>query len=303
MKIPRRNFLKSSGLALGAGLLPWPSYMSKLLFPEGGEMKLLRNNVGAYTNRGGTIAWLIDAEGVAVVDSQFPEEAGDLIGRIREQTDRRIDLLLNTHHHRDHSSGNIAFKEIVDQVVAHQNSRINQENVAKEAGTEADQLYPDTVFEREWSRKVGTETVTARYFDRAHTNGDAVIHFENANVAHLGDLMFNRRFPNIDMKAGASVQRWIKVLNDIRKTYDDDTLFIFGHAGEGYELTGSKEDLKAMENYLSSLLIFIKKEIEAGKSLDDLLNAGLTSIPGAEEWKGHGIERSLRAAYEELTEQ
>ena len=60
------------------------------------------------------------------------------------------------------------------------------------------QLYPDTTFSESWSQKVGRETITARYYGRAHTDGDAVIHFENANIVHCGDLVFNRRFPYID---------------------------------------------------------------------------------------------------------
>lgn len=78
-----------------------------------------------------------------------------------------------------------------------------------------------------------------------------------------------------------------------------DTLFIFGHAANPAKVTGGKEELKAMQNYLEKLLLFVKNEMKAGKSKDEISKA--QSIPGAEDFQGQGIQRSLTAAYEELT--
>jgi len=234
------------------------------------------------------------------VDAEFPEQAGHLISEIKKRTDRRVDILFNTHHHGDHTSGNIAFEGFVDKIVAHENSKKNQMENALRRGTESKQLYPDTTFKNRWSGLVGSEPVKAYYYGPAHTNGDSVIHFENTNLVHVGDLVFNRRFPFIDKPAGASIQNWIVVLQEIKKQFDKDTLFIFGHALDPVKVTGNKSDLSAMENYLSRLLAFVKNEMKAGKSKEELLKNQF--IPGAEDWKGKGIERSLNAAWEELHE-
>ena len=302
MHHPRRQFIKTTGLALGASLLPWQRIMAMAAgLEDDTQMYLLRDSVGVFIGRGGTIAWLANDQGIVAVDSQFPDYAKKFIDQIKEKVDRPIDLLINTHHHGDHTGGNIAFKGLVNKVVAHENSKANQMRVAKARDQEAGQLYPDTTFSKDWSQKVGGETITAKYFGAAHTNGDAVIHFENANVAHMGDLLFNRRFPYIDRSAGASIKGWIQVLKDIRKTYDKDTLFIFGHANEGYEITGTQADLKAFGHYLKHLLKFTKKQMKAGKTLEEL-NANVKSISKAPEWTGRGIERNLTAAFEELSE-
>ena len=58
--------------------------------------------------------------------------------------------------------------------------------------SEADQVYASTLFAKEWKTEVGDEVIRATYFGPAHTNGDAIIHFEKANVVHMGDLVFNR---------------------------------------------------------------------------------------------------------------
>jgi len=137
------------------------------------------------------------------------------------------------------------------------------------------------------------------YFGAAHTDGDAITHFENANVVHMGDLIFNRRFPYIDKSAGANISNWITVLDKVLNKFDNETKFIFGHSDNGYDITGGKEDIKAFQGYLASLLNFGRQSIQSGKTLKEL-KSEVNTIPGAPEWKGKGIERSLDAVYTEL---
>ncbi|MEK7200269.1 MAG: MBL fold metallo-hydrolase, partial [Bacteroidota bacterium] len=136
------------------------------------------------------------------------------------------------------------------------------------------------------------------YFGAAHTNGDAIIHFEHTNIAHMGDLLFNRMHPFIDRSAGASISNWIQVLQKARNTFDKDTQFIFGHAADPEKITGGKEDLAAFEAYLQKLLDFVSAEIKAGKSKEEVIKN--KDVPGL-NWKAPGAERSLTAAYDELT--
>ena len=299
MEINRRFFLKSAGLVSGGLYLSKMEAFASLFTTDPNfTMKKLRGNSGVFIEKGGTIGWMISNKGVIVIDTQYPEQAGHLIKEIKTQSTSPVDILFNTHHHGDHTSGNIAFKGIASTIVAQENSKINQIQSAKGRGTENKQLYPDTTFKTSWNGKAGNETVKAYYFGPAHTNGDSIIHLENENIAHVGDLVFNRRFPYIDKSVGANIENWIQVLEKTRQTFDNSTIFIFGHALDPNAITGNKEDLKAMENYLSKLLAFMKKEINNGKSLDELLKT--TSIPGAEEWKGNGISRSIKAAWQEL---
>lgn len=300
METNRRTFLKSAGIITGISLLPVHKVMALFLSNnQAWEMQTLRSNVGYFTERGGTIGWMISKDGVVVVDTQFPEQAGHLIDEIKERSGTVVDVLINTHHHGDHTAGNIAFKGVAKKIVAHENSKAYQMISAKNRGNEAEQLYPDVTFKKEWSTKVGNESIKAFHFGPAHTSGDSVIHFENANIVHMGDLIFNRRFPYIDTAAGSDIENWITTLEKVRSKFDNETLFIFGHSFDPKAVTGKKEDLKAMENYLDKLLVFVKKNIKAGKSQDELLK--MESIPGAEDWKGQGIERSIKAAWTELT--
>ena len=300
MNTSRRSFIQKTILTTAGISIAQKSLLANIFLDDlPYTMKPLRNNVGFFTERGGTIGWMISKNGIVVVDTQFPDQSKHLIDAIKKQSDRKIDLLINTHHHGDHSSGNIAFKGIAEIILAHENSKKNQMRVAKERGNEAGQLYPDTTFSKEWSNQVGEETITLKYFGPAHTDGDAIIHFENANIVHMGDLIFNRRFPFIDKSAGASIKNWIEVLANTQKTYDKDTIFIFGHSGDGYDIIGDMADIKAKQNFLSKLLDAVSTEIKAGKSQEDIMK--IPAIKGAEEWKGNGIGRCLSTAYQELT--
>ncbi len=295
----RRQFIQHSALAMAVLSYYKADAFARPHSARAYQFKLLRNDVGIFTEQGGTIAWLNGSSGFVVVDSQFPTTAPHVIEELKNLSEKPFKYLLNTHHHGDHTAGNIAFKGLAEHVVAHQNSLVNQKLAAEKAKNEDKQLFPDVTFGKGWKAPVGKEKISASFYGSGHTNGDAVYHFENANIAHVGDLVFNRRYPYIDKDNGAHIGNWIMALEQIQQKFDNDTLFIWGHSLDPEKITGNKADIKAFQNYLQSLLTFVGGEIKAGKTKEEILKA--TSIPGAPEWKGDGVARSLTAAYTELT--
>ena len=293
----RRHFLQTSALT-GVTLLSAKNLLAQFLAEDPYKMKDLRGGVGIFTEKGGTIGYLITKEGIVVVDTQFPEQSEHLIGALKKTNSQPISYLINTHHHGDHSGGNIAFKGLAKHVVAHANSDKNQRAVAEKQNSVEKNLFPDLTFTDSWQQKVGNESIKMHYFGAGHTNGDSIVHFENANIAHMGDLLFNGRYPFIDASAGASVKGWVKVLDKTQKTFDKNTLFVFGHAFDPEKITGGQEEIKLFQDYLEKLLTYVGKEIKAGKSKEEILKT--TSIPGVTYMQGAGIERSLAPAYDEL---
>ena len=309
-KSQRRTFIKTGLAGLGVAML-FPEVLmgcrsnQVMLSPineNGKTFKLLRGSVGYFTERGGTIGWSISKKGTIVVDTQFPEQAGHLIEEIKKYKPQAIDLLINTHHHGDHTAGNIAFKDFVSRHISHENAKKNLIDAAMKANNLDKQLIPGETFDTTKKLEAGDEQITMHYFGRGHTNGDALTHFEKANVIHMGDLVFNRRFPYIDITTGANIESWITVLDRTIKTFDKDTIYIFGHSGEGYDITGTVEDVKAFKNYLEQLMIFGRKSLASGIDLETLKKQ-TTEIPGAPQWKGDGIARSLDAVYKELSKE
>ena len=203
MSPSRRDFLFTSAAAAAASL----ARVANLHAAQGPQaappvFTPIRRNVGFFTMRGGTIGYLINAGGVAVVDSQFPPEATACLNGLNERSGNRgVDLLMNTHHHGDHSGGNISFRGVAKKVVAHAKAAEHMKNPPG-AQPPADQLYPDTTFTDAWAMEIGDERISAKFYGRAHTSGDVAITFERANVVHMGDLLFNQRHPVVDRAAG-----------------------------------------------------------------------------------------------------
>ncbi|MEO7768924.1 MAG: MBL fold metallo-hydrolase [Ferruginibacter sp.] len=295
----RRSFLINTGLTLASLAFLSNKTIAQLLADPAWKIKMLNKEIGVFTEKGGTIIFMFSKDGIVVVDSQFPEQSQHLIDELKKQSTQPFRLLINTHHHGDHTAGNISFKGLVPHVLAHENSKINQERVAKEKKNEDQQLFPDQVYTTTWCEKIGKEEICLHYFGAGHTNGDSFVHFTKANIVHVGDLVFNRRHPFVDRSAGANMSNWIKVLDKAGATFNNQTKFVCGHAADGYDIVLTKADISLFGEYLGKTLQFVEREIKAGKTKEEIIKN--TLIPGAPEWKGDGIDRPLGAAFDELS--
>jgi glyoxylase-like metal-dependent hydrolase (beta-lactamase superfamily II) len=299
MKFSRKDFLKTGAIVAGGMLLKGHKLFSAVQ-TQTGTMKQLKDNCGIYLERGGTIGWYATNDVVVVIDSQYPETAKKFIAELQKKTQHRIDLFFNTHHHGDHTAGNTYIKDFADRMIAHENCvELQKKNYGNDPNKP--QTYPDLTFKKEWLQDIGSEIVAAKYFGIAHTGGDSVIHFEKANIAHVGDLVFNKTFPFIDSNGGGSVVNWANVLNSIVNYYPKDTTYIFGHAISDEFITGNASDVIAMKNYLSALVEFVSNEIKNGKTKEEIASAA--EIPGfadlKERWQG-ARKMNIEKTYDEL---
>jgi glyoxylase-like metal-dependent hydrolase (beta-lactamase superfamily II) len=311
MPLNRRQFLATSSLAAAAsaadlrGLLAGPLQAAPP--PPATSFVAVRGTVGIFTGQGGTIGWHIDKTSVVVVDSQFPATAKICLDGLNERSgSRAIDYLVNTHHHGDHTAGNVVFRPVARKIVAQANEpKLQIDAAARAARTArpgapppAEQVVADTTYEKTWRETVGGEALSLKHYGPAHTGGDSVVTFEKADVVHIGDLVFNRSHPYIDKPAGASIANWITSLEQVAADHPKSTIYIFGHANPKFQVTGGRADLLYMRDYLAALLEFVRGEVKAGKTRDAVLKIGgpLKGFPD------HGplIERVLSAAYEEV---
>jgi cyclase len=308
MSLSRRTFLAFSAVSAAGGALLHPARVGALSRHDSsrqdarGTFTSIRRNVGFFTLRGGTVGYLVNDDGVAVVDSQFPDSAAVLVAGLDERSGGRpVDCLVNTHHHGDHTGGNPVFQGVARTVVAHEAA---VEHMRNPPGGQppADPHLPDQAFSDRWSLDLGDERVTAVHRGRAHTSGDAVVTFEQANVAHMGDLMFHRRHPVVDRAAGATLRGWIEVLEGTVDAHARDTVYVFGHAGSGLPVTGTFTDLLRFRDYLDAALAWVAEQQRAGRSRDEVL-ALRDPLPGFEDFGPFGQPgaREIRTcAWEEL---
>ena len=297
MTLNRRDFMLTSSAALAAG-----AFGPSLVFaqapaapPATPVFTAVRRNVGIFTARGGTMGYLITPDAVLVIDSQFADTSQMFLDGLKTRTPRRIDILLNTHHHGDHTGGNKVLRPAVTKIVAHQNVPALQRKAAAAQKSEENQAYADETFTDGWKASVGDETVSAKYYGAGHTSGDAVFFIERANIVHMGDLMSHQRHPRVDRPSGASIRNWLSTLERVVKDHDGNTIYIFGHSKVGAPVTGSGKDLMALRDYFSSMLDYVQKGISAGKSAEEIVKG---SVPGFTDSEGMP---QLQVAYDELT--
>lgn len=303
----RRSFLVRSSLALSAGLLSRSLVRGQASSapPLVTAFKPLRRNVGYFIGRGGTIGWLSSADALAAVDSQFPEPAERFLAELPGRGGRSLDVLVNTHHHGDHTGGNPVFRPATKKIVGHANVPELMRAAAARANPPATGwVTPDTTFADTWRMELGDEVVSARYLGPAHTKGDIIVLFERANVVHMGDLMFNRVYPVIDRPGGASIRGWVGLLEQAAADYPADAVFICGHsaANPQFPVEGRRPDLLVFRDYLSALLAHVQKEIAAGKSKEEIVT--LQNLPGFPDFhveRGSRLPSNLGVAYDELT--
>jgi glyoxylase-like metal-dependent hydrolase (beta-lactamase superfamily II) len=298
----RRQFLASSSLGLAGAALNRPSVWAQQPAAPVTTFTELRRGVGYFPGQGGTIGYVLTSDGAIAVDSQFPATAGPCLEGLKQKAPKGIELLINTHHHGDHTGGNAVFKPAVKHIVCQEKCLEWHKKTIAAATNPAPQAYGDVTFGESWSATLGDEKVWAYYNGAGHTGGDAIVVFEKANVVHMGDLMFNRLHPRLDFAAGGSARNWIKVLDKVAKGHRDAT-FIFGHAKAGLPVTGQAKDLDDFRAYLSRVVDMAQQAVKAKQSKEELQKT--TEIPGFPDHASNGqvltIAGILGSVYDEIT--
>jgi len=302
----RRQFVTSSSLGIAGlafGRSSWAQPPAAQAAPPVTKFEELRRGVGMFIGNGGTIGYLVNGDGAVAVDSQFMNTAEICIAGLKPRAPKGIELLINTHHHGDHTGGNKAFKAVVKHIVCQEQCLMWHKKVSEQANNVADQAFADVTFGGSWSATFGDEKIWAHYFGPGHTSGDAVISFERANIVHGGDLLFRRVHPRIDGPAGASAVNWIKVLDRVLKDHASaDTIFVFGHGAEN-NVKGTRADVVFFRDYLTAAVDHVRKGRSANKSKDEITK--IASLKGFETVTAFtprlSLEGALASIYDELS--
>ena len=247
-------------------------------------------------------------------DVSFRIMRGEIVGfyGLMGSGKTEIGALINSHHHPDHTGGNGTFRPRTKQIIGHANvprymksvydqamARRAQQSPAPTTPAPSEPVVPDRTLTDLWAFEQGDERVSIKHYGPAHTGGDVVIRFERANVAHMGDLMFNRLHPVIDRANGANIANWSTILKKVAGELPSDTIYIFGHAGAKFDVTGSRADLTRHAEYLLALLDYVRQQVKAGKTREQVV-ASEDMIKGFEDY-GPLIPRPLGPAYDEVT--
>jgi len=222
---------------------------------------------------GGNIGVSVGDDGVFVIDDKFARFGDQIIGQIRAITDAPIRYVINTHYHGDHSGANAEMKETGAVIVAHDNVRTRMgrsfENKAFGHTVEATDpaLWPDVTYSENATFHFNGQTVHAIHTPSAHTDGDSILYFEEANILHMGDNFFFGLFPYIDVDGGGSLAGMIASHSKALELVNDDTKIIPGHGP-----LAVKADLIKTQDMLKEVEKRVREEVKRGASLEDILS-------------------------------
>jgi glyoxylase-like metal-dependent hydrolase (beta-lactamase superfamily II) len=226
--------------------------------------------VGGFT--GGNIALTVGKDGVAMIDDGLPNVLTALQDEIAKTTNQPIDYLINTHIHGDHIGNNHHFGAHGTRIVSHENLRASlvKNGVRKDSGFEpaTKETLPVLTFSDRMTIHINGDAATIVHFSNAHTDGDAIVHFQGDNVIHTGDILFNGLFPYIDVDNGGSAKGVIAALKAIAALSNEETQIIPGHGP-----MATKQDVENTVLMIEDSLKRVSDLVAEGKSDEEILAA------------------------------
>jgi glyoxylase-like metal-dependent hydrolase (beta-lactamase superfamily II) len=244
----------------------------------------LTDNISVISGAGGNVAVFAGADGVFVIDNGMPYTIGPLSEAIAAAGGAQPRMIFNTHWHFDHAGGNEYYGEQGVLIVAHDNVRQRMSVAAFSKFTNSEvpasphAALPVVTFATSTTFHLNGDTVIATHVPPAHTDGDAMLRFEKADIVHLGDLFFNGLYPVIDVTAGGSIRGMIEAIDRIVPTLNESTQIIPGHG----PMAGIAE-LEAFREMLATVERRIQLLIDEGKSKEEVV-AIRPSINFDEQW-------------------
>lgn len=234
----------------------------------------------AYVQEGGGMCvsnagLIVGPESCIVIDALFaPSMTQAFQAEIKRVTDKPVRLLVNSHHHIDHTLGNALFPEA--QIVSHVNARTEQERnglvplerlksivpdlVAETEGV--DMRLPDITFEGMLTLNLGDREVRLQHLGRGHTIGDIIVMLPDEGIMYGGDLAFHRVTP---LAFEGHIGDWLAVCYRIADR--SPKTIVPGHGP-----VGDMAEFRKMSGYLSTIRSQAKASFDDGKSEEQALS-------------------------------
>jgi cyclase len=233
---------------------------------------------------GGRIGVLAGPDGIFMVDAQYLQIGDKVVAAVRRIDPGPIRFLVNTHIHGDHTAGNATFAKLGAVLLAREELRegmARQANAQSAPARDPARLPVLTYGMGDPVRlRLNGETIELIPVRAAHTGGDTIVRFVNADVIMIGDFYRNFGYPFIDTANGGSLKGALDGLELTMKIAGPNTRLIPGH---GTYI--NRTDIVPYRNMMLDVQTRVQQLIGQGKTLQEVLAAKVTSsydakVPG-----------------------
>jgi cyclase len=220
------------------------------------------NNFYTLEGQGGTIGALVGPDGVFLVDTQFAPLTDKLVAAIKQISDGRIRLVVNTHLHGDHTGGDANFAKLGAIVMARDELRagLAKGNPPPPAGG-----LPMLTYRGPVTVHMNGEAVQLIPVPVAHTDGDTMVRFPGVDVLMTGDFFRSVGYPNIDRANGGSLKGMLDGLNAVINAAGPNTKVIPGHGPvtDRAGVTAHRDMMMAIRDRVAGL-------VKQGKTVEEV---------------------------------
>lgn len=251
---------------------------------------------------GGNLALSVGRDGALLVDDDMAPMVDKLQAAIAELTDQPVRFIVNTHWHFDHVGGNKELGAEGAVIAAHRRVRERMADgqylaaFRMEIPPAESIALPIVTFDQRITFHFNDDAIEVNYMPAAHTDGDSVVYFVEANVVHTGDLYWNGLYPLVDVESGGKMLGMIDGIAVVLSRIDDKTRVIPGHGP-----LSNKMELMAYYDMMKTVYERVSGLKSRGKSLEETIAAKPTAEFDA-RW-GHGLfspEQWLQVVYEAI---
>ena len=227
------------------------------------ELRTVKIAEGLYVLTGGpaqgNIAVSVGSDGVFLVDTMYAPMHQKIVDAVRALSPLPIRYVVNTHLHGDHTAGNASMAKLGAVIIAHENMR---KRMADSPGAPSAGTLPVLTYSDSLTLHFNGEEIQIYHPAPAHTDGDSIIYFRKANVAHVGDIPASLRYPNIGVNDGGTVDGMMAAARQLMKVVKPDTKIVPGHLGP---IVGFRE-IEQQLTMFSAVRDRIAAAIKAGKT-------------------------------------
>jgi cyclase len=238
----------------------------------------LRGGVYMLTGSGGNIGLSVGDDAAFVVDDQFAPLTPKILAAIATVTSKPVRFVVNTHWHFDHTGGNENMGKTGAVLVAHDNVRKRMstdqfiEFFKRAEPASPRGALPIVTFNDSTTFHLNGDDIVAFHVQPAHTDGDVVVHFTNANVIHMGDTFITGRYPFVDLSSGGNVNGFIAAADRALVVCNSETKVIPGHG-----VVSDCAALKAWRDMIATVRERVRAAMAQNKSLDAIKAAKPTA--------------------------